>query len=214
MAHEGQYLCQRGCKDRFVSLIALDEHHKNEHSNENHTEFKQPIRNICKYFKKGGCIKGNTCSFAHPQNKKNSEEIRTHMNEYHTGFKQATRNICKYFIEGGCIKGNNCSYTHPQNKTYGPSKQSSKQCRNGSDCQYLYRGVCRFVHSENHGLFSRNYKNTNSNHTRAWCKFMEDCFKVPNCPFKHYEEDFPELKASYNPPTRAKEWDWNKMNRS
>ena len=37
MAHEGQYQCQRGCKEKFKTFSILEEHHENKHtSNKKH----------------------------------------------------------------------------------------------------------------------------------------------------------------------------------
>ena len=35
--------------------------------------------------------------------------------------------------------------------------------------------------------------------SRGVCRYMEDCWRVPRCPFSHYEQDFPQLQKN-NPP--------------
>lgn len=38
--HQGQYQCQRGCREQFKEWNSLDEHHKNQHGQPNSSEFK------------------------------------------------------------------------------------------------------------------------------------------------------------------------------
>uniref|UniRef100_A0A8D0H9G6 C3H1-type domain-containing protein n=1 Tax=Sphenodon punctatus TaxID=8508 RepID=A0A8D0H9G6_SPHPU len=51
-------------------------------------------KQICKYFLKGRCIKGDQCKFDH------DAEI------------EKKKEICKFYIQGYCTKGENCIYMH------------------------------------------------------------------------------------------------------
>ena len=101
------------------------------------------------------------------------------------------------------MKGNNCRFTHPQERAHKTSSKTTRECRNGSNCEYLQRGIRRFNHRER-GNQSNRYSQCYNG--RGWCKFLEDCFRVPNCPFKHYDEDFPDLPTVKNPPIGMSYW--------
>lgn len=144
LAYEGQYICQRGCKDKFITLKALDVHHKNKHSrfrrrepeyrcnacaltfktrqqltflmNSDHTMM---ITSICK-----------SCDYV----ENNARELRAHIEEYHIGFHQTTQKICRYFVTVACVKGNDCRFEHPRERANKTSTQSNPPCRNGAHC--------------------------------------------------------------------------------
>ena len=118
---------------------------------------------------------------------------------------------CRYFMNGFCIKGEFCSFSHG-------IKSSVPLCRNGQRCGYLANGVCSFFHpgvgvlrprlnSQSGPRYvekqtrSRNNQKTSPNgeQFQRWCRYMEDCSRVPNCPFSHHEQDFPPLSKN-NPP--------------
>ena len=207
LAHQGQYGCQLGCKEKFKTLRDLDEHHKNKHMeakvkcNDCKSTFKtaqQLTHHIENKHTFTNFSKCNKCEYV----ASNEQELKKHIEGYHIGFQQPLKNICKYFLSGRCIKDSACRFAHPQNKTH-ESSQSTQACRNGANCVYLFEGRCRFVHrgtrAQNPGNNQRYNRNTYQN-SRSWCKFLEDCYRVPNCPFKHFEEDFPELPSTNNPP--------------
>ena len=210
LAHEGQYMCQRGCNERFVTLSALDEHHTNHHVTitRKDVSFKCDIckstfksvqqlsHHIKSYHSKKNTSPCNKCGYE----ANNPQEMRIHTEEYHAGFQMPNRNICKYFMKGECIKGNTCRFAHPQPKINNSSTQNRPICRIGTECHYFYRGICRFVHNETGIKKPRNFTRNINQNTRGWCRFLEDCFKVPNCPYMHYEEVFPKLPATNNPP--------------
>ena len=212
LAHEEQYGCQMGCKEKFKTLRGLDEHHKNKHAGirRQEAEFKcndcrsiyktmqeltNHIKNIHTYTNINKC---GLCEYR----AKNAQELKKHIEEYHEGFQQPLKNVCKYFLAGQCIKGSSCRFAHPYEKVYGNS-QRKQACRNGSNCVYLYKGTCRFFHrgtrAQNPG-YEQRYNGNIHQSGRGWCRYLEDCYRVPNCPFKHYEEDFPKLPSKNNPP--------------
>ncbi|XP_036398937.1 zinc finger CCCH domain-containing protein 6-like [Megalops cyprinoides] len=52
-------------------------------------------RNICKYFLRGACVKGDQCHFEHDMNVKKME-------------------LCKFYVLDFCTKGDNCIYMHKE----------------------------------------------------------------------------------------------------
>ena len=132
-----------------------------------------------------------------------------------TGFQTVSSKLCRYFANGFCSKGESCSFSHGI-KPYVPL------CRNGQRCGYLANGVCGFFHpgvgvqktrfnnqsehanNNNQRMFHINQKtSSNSEQFKRWCRSMEDCSRVPNCPFSHHEQDFPPLSKT-NPPETAR----------
>ena len=115
------------------------------------------------------------------------------------------------FIAGRCTKGTQCRFAHKQKRSYNSSSQNTQTCRNGQDCVYFYRGICKFSHGRTENQTFRNnqsYTRYNNQNSRRWCRYLEDCFRVPNCAFKHYEEDFSELQSTNNPPIAMGAWSW------
>lgn len=56
---------------------------------------------MCKFFMKGECMRGNTCTFAH-----NQKELHPQPDLYKT-------QLCSAFIAGGsCRRGNRCKFAH------------------------------------------------------------------------------------------------------
>ena len=129
-----------------------------------------------------------------------------HAQECMSGFEEVQSKVCKYFVNGGCWKGfNECIFIHP----HSPQESEAPRCRNGNGCRYLANGVCSFFHEDigvqnprnqfpNHQ--SSQYQNLFQVQPRRWCRFLEDCNRVPYCPFVHAAEDFPELNQASNPP--------------
>ena len=103
---------------------------------------------------------------------------------------------CYYYKRGRCTRGDSCNFSHRS------VKQSVQQCRNGVNCGFHARGRCRFGH-ETISLRNRsphrgnNYMEVNQ---VKWCRYPDDCWRLPNCTFLHYETDFPELPRRQNPP--------------
>ena len=237
--HEGQYQCQRGCRDKFKTWSNLDDHHNKKHSikqfncntcdsafktKENLDEHNRN-KHVETYHKCDVCentfISRESLNH-HMENRHNNktgnacekcglilksmQEMQWHKRECHMQFMKVRNKICKYFIRGRCLKGNTCIFTHKENK----QQEFTPVCRNGPQCRYLTTGGCKYYHSRYNNQQNLNneaqkpqqfYKGVNNRtfQGRSWCRFLEDCYRVPNCAYKHYEENFPKLqKKSYN----------------
>ena len=224
MAHEGQWKCQRGCKEAFKTWTILDEHHKSKHSVPKAPEFKcaqcdliftskqhlrqhvvtkhersnnsnMPIRVSCEYC---GLITNS------------HQEMINHKRDCNSEFSRVSNKVCKYFLNRGCLKCESCIFKHPQE-----IQERAPPCRNGFQCRYLANGVCIFYHRGIGVQKPRNQEQqinqpnkTFQRQPKRWCRFLEDCNRVPNCAFNHYEEDFPNLTKTNNPPIGKKSWGW------
>ena len=223
MAHEGQYQCQRGCKEKFKTFSILDEHHKSKHTTNTKQTFELKC-NVCNsiftsqhHLRQHVDIKHarqNTpqqvnCEFC-GLIVKNQVDLRKHIEICTEGFQQVGNKVCKYFANGGCSKGQYCRFAHPQEKDF----SSTPHCRNGNRCRFFANGTCFFFHRGVGVQKPRNQEPFNGRNSRneiqprAWCKFLEDCVRVPNCPFLHAEEDFPQLPKSNHPPSERKVEGW------
>ena len=72
---------------------------------------------------------------------------------------------------------------------------------------------CRLVPTLIHALNNRlicptlqaPYKHGSSQGRQSmWCRFLEDCNRVPNCKYLQYYEDFPKLQKTNNVPISMK----------
>ena len=208
-----QFQCIK-CNSTFLSKDRLDEHFKKKHAQ---TQWKCDICNnafisqesLSNHIKTKHTARVEiACEFC-GQIIDNNQEMVNHRKECHTQFQEVRTKICKYFINGGCIKGNRCLFTHPKEKQV----KSVPACRNGQQCRYLASGVCKFFHSRKRFQEPRNqgaqdkasYKYGSSQGRQSiWCRFLEDCNRVPNCKYVHYYEDFPKLQKTNNVPISMK----------
>ena len=215
MAHDrGQYQCQRGCKESFKSWSKLDEHHKDKHPVTKQIQF---ICNVCNFIATSKHLLTQHIVNKHkPQNiqvpnvncevcgysTNNHQDMVTHKRGCNSEFIRVGNKICKYFATVGCFKGQSCRFKHPEEN----QRRDTPSCRNGIQCRYLANGVCSFFHR---GVGVQNprqqsqqssYQASPPKESRQWCKFLEDCVRVPNCAFIHYEEDFPQLRKTNDPP--------------
>ena len=217
LKHTGQFMCQRGCKSSFKTFRELDQHVKTMHVQQNScVDYKcdkceQTFNAIYKlrlHTARAHVGQKNVTCENCEQNFTNLQQLKIHMDRCDSGFTQVNRKICRYFANGYCWNIN-CRFSHPQNVSQTPV------CRNGSTCRYLANGCCTFFHT---GVGVQNPRNQYSkpqhpnNHqnqtkkngsSRGWCRYMEECNRVPSCPFTHYEEDFPPLGRN-NPPESLK----------
>ena len=110
---------------------------------------------------------------------------------------------CYYYSRGQCWKGELCKFKHEEQR----SIRRTPECFNGSGCRYLASGVCRFFHPR---VGVQNPAEPRPQRA-GFCIYSEECRRVPNCPFVHSAEDFPELAKSPNPPIAArriaKDWE-------
>ena len=125
-------------------------------------------------------------------------------------FQTIRNKFCRYFQNGECWRQDQCKYIHDESKKL--ERKSIPPCRNGLQCSFLARGVCHFYHRNvgvqnrngyqdfNHKIYTQKSPQNNTDFTRPWCKFLEDCVRTPNCSFKHYDEVFPKLQRINTPP--------------
>ncbi|KAF9952289.1 Cleavage and polyadenylation specificity factor subunit 4 [Mortierella alpina] len=137
--------------------------------------------NICRFFLKGHCSKGNNCQFRH---------VRT---------DPSKAVVCKHWLRGLCKKGDNCEFLHEYNLRKMPEcwfYSKYGECNNGTECIYLHidpeskikdcpwyaRGFCK------HGPNCR-HKHTRKviclNYLTGWCP------QGPNCPNGHPKYELP-----------------------
>ena len=220
MAHEGQYQCQRGCKLKFKTLRILDEHHKSKHAIKQTVEYKCDKCNLSFTSQHHLRQHLNTKHVMQTPSKEmrlfcefcglitnNQEDLINHKATCNAGYQQVGNKVCKYFDNGGCFRGNSCRFSHPKEK-----QQSTPHCKNGFSCRFLANSCCFFFHRGVGVQKQRNQevyqKRQNVNASKPWCKYLEDCSRVPNCPFLHAEEDFPELPKTNPPPIRSETQGW------
>ena len=220
--HTGQFLCQQGCKEKFLTIENLDKHIRLIHSNKK--DDNQPCFKCDKceeifdakhklrlhHTKKHVIIQPKfKCEYCNEVFTIIDEKKR-HMEQCSLGFHTVNPKMCRYFAKGSCLK-ENCTFLH----TKYPSNATTPLCRNGIWCWYFSMGICKFSHSEgglsypesNRQSKDPHTRNAHSNSpkipqsraTRGWCHYMEDCTRVPRCPFSHYDQDFPSL-VKHNPP--------------
>ena len=131
-------------------------------------------------------------------------EMNDHRKECTSTFQKVTTQICRYFMKGGCLKGTQCRFVHPEVN----NSERAPVCKNGPECKYFASGVCSFFHNgvgvqkawNQYRQFRHQNNYPDHGQNKQWCRFLEDCERVPNCAFKHAEEDFPNLPNTNNPP--------------
>ncbi|KAF8937871.1 cleavage and polyadenylation-specific factor 4-like protein [Dissophora ornata] len=137
--------------------------------------------NICRFFLKGHCSKGNNCPFRH---------VRT---------DPSKAVVCKHWLRGLCKKGDNCEFLHEYNLRKMPEcwfYSKYGECNNGTECIYLHidpeskikdcpwyaRGFCK------HGPSCR-HKHTRKvicqNYVTGFCP------QGSNCPNGHPKYELP-----------------------
>ena len=136
----------------------------------------------------------------------NKSKFREHAAECSEAFEIVNVSLCRYFANGFCRKGNFCMFSHTK------SRQNTPLCRNGQACQYKARGFCRFSHQSQERMhrIQRIFQEPSRTESQTKrCFYMEDCRRVPNCPFSHYEQDFPPLPRNHPPePTTTNIEGW------
>ena len=215
MSHDGKYQCQQGCRDKFKTLRLLDDHHQTHGAKAAEVDYKCKIcaaefaslhhlrQHVKSKHEEPNANNRNckvTCQYC-GLIMNSRQEMENHQRECNTAFQNVRNKICKYFVKGACFKGSLCKFDHPHEKQY----RAAPECRNGIQCRYLLSGACSFFH-RGVGVQRPRYnqehdqENMQTEQTRKWCRYLEDCNRVPNCDFSHYEEDFPKLNKMTNPP--------------
>ena len=106
MAHEGQYQCQRDCKEKFKTFSILDDHNKIKHtSNKKQTlEFKCNVCNSQHHLRQHVDIKHARQNISQQANCEwcgliviNQAELRKHIETCTEGFQQNANKVCRFF---------------------------------------------------------------------------------------------------------------------
>ncbi|RUS22307.1 cleavage and polyadenylation specific factor 4, 30kDa [Endogone sp. FLAS-F59071] len=108
--------------DIFSYTFDFEDYVKNELGLDLNRELKKDDEQICKFFLKGTCNKGNACQFRH-----------------NTGRDKAV--VCKHWLRGLCKKGDQCEFLHEFNLKKMPECRFYSmcgECSNGDDCMYLH----------------------------------------------------------------------------
>ena len=209
------------CSAKFETFGELDEHIKQQHNKPRanketfHCEQCKEIFNA-KYLLRQHVTTKHVDKRQAPRFTCNKCEMQWWIHSGQT-------NVCRHFIRGDCWKGQSCMFYHPEQNRF-KNVTNVAHCNNGIGCKYLASGVCRFFHQ---GVGVKNMMNQSQQRQEqqhfqqqhypqqqqqkyhqqhrqykesTWCRFLEDCDRVPNCPFTHYEEDFPKLSETNNPP--------------
>ena len=184
--------CEK-CGNAFEGVNDLEMHKNNcEHN------FTRVPKKGCRYFANGRCNRGEMCKFSHQEqmnNKLNIPECRNGLS-----CRYLERGMCMFYHRGAGVQKMNKKNNHTFNKSN--KNFSTPECRNGVQCWQLALGKCVFSHSgarEHNRNENRNYK-----FNKGYCYYMEDCSRVPNCPYVHYEQDFPQLPKTGKPPTNPR----------
>ena len=187
-------MCQQGCNSAFKTLAELDMHVKNTHGINKSTniyicqncgETFSEIHSMRIHIQKEHSAV-QECEYCR-QKFHNKAQLEQHITHCENGFKRVEVPVCRYFVNGFCRKGNYCTFSHKTNKS------NLSLCRNGPGCPYKARGTCRFSHPyQNRNILQSQIKK---------CHYMDDCRRVPFCPFSHYEQDFPPLSKNHPPET-------------
>ena len=204
IAHTGQYQCQQ-CKSAYKSWKNLDDHIKKDHGNSKQSEsfnceecglIFNAAFHLRKHMEKNHTklpkFECENCGWK----VQNDLQLIRHKLGCTGGFEEIQKQSCRYFVKGNCWKGNQCKFYHEENRM--KSSENTPDCKNGPGCPYLSRGVCRFSH-----VTHRNVPSSENNKIRnndKWCRYQEQCYKIPNCGFVHRDSDFPNLPKTNNPP--------------
>ena len=148
---------------------------------------------------------------------RNNGELKRHMEECIGAFQQVEGQKCRYYRRGRCWRGDQCRFVHDDVENF--EEENIPECRNGPQCGYLANGVCRFFHSSSGAQkpgskwqsppHNQGYQRMNRHpQQQKWCKYLEDCIRVPNCTFKHTEEDFPQLPKTNHQPIWQRMSSW------
>ena len=135
-------------------------------------------------------------------------DLAVHIDKKHN-FTEVSTKQCWFYKRGKCDRGSSCRYRHdgPVSKQSETTKEAGQKealkCTRGLKCKFKEQGRCHFFH-EGVGVQmpkdhqnQRQSKETQEKRThRLWCQFQESCKKGPkDCPFRHYEVEYPKLPA-------------------
>ena len=143
------------------------------------------------------------------------DEMKNHAEVCMEEFLPAQKSkVCRYYARGECWKGNQCLFVHPKSSQE-EHRVNIPLCSNGLSCRFLMSGVCRYFHpgiGVQHPTWQSQQQEQHQQEQYQkkgrWCRFLEDCWRVPNCPFTHYDQDFPKLPKVNKPQESSNLQDW------
>ena len=173
------------CGQMFVSSNAVTKHQDDEHNYE-------PVRSriVCKHWRRGKCFKGDRCGFSHVGrqiiNESQDRNITT------TKVPACTNGPhCEWLAKG------NCSYFHPR---VGVQKPWTR--RHDQDQSRRQEPRSRQEPRTRQESRTRQEPRSSTRQDRETCKFDGRCDRIPNCPYMHYQEDFPPFQGRRNQEVR------------
>ena len=162
------------CENVFDTKGKYDEHMKRYHG-----EFQKETK-VCRYYKQGRCT-NQQCRFAHPENLQPNNQHNSQQKQMPFQPMQQQQIYHQQELE------------QQQQQNWLPS------CRRGPACVFLAQGRCFYFHRKQEQKQQQqgsSRREQQPRHTIA-CKWMEDCRRVPYCPFQHYAGgDFPPLQQN------------------
>lgn len=104
----------------------------------------------CKFYQKGLCCKGSSCSFSHSTPAGSAFEhpeaaAKVRRDNLTRGLQRPSAS-CYYFLEGRCMKGAKCPRRH-DSEGPGPSVRSSEPCSFFLEGNCSFGNTCRRSHS-------------------------------------------------------------------
>ena len=208
----------RMCGKTNTSGAMLDKHMKQCAQDKT----KQP----CKFFLEGRCTRGSWCTFSHEiegsQGGSQGGGFRNLECRRGPQCHFLAQSRCQFFHQAQYNqhrqqqnyqrqeRRQSSQLTQQQQQNMMQPMQHQQQqmqvkvqpCRRGQGCVFWAAGTCFFFHGGD-GVQDMWQDNQQEQHdqqphkTRA-CRYQEDCNRVPECPFSHYNEDFPQLGRNNN----------------
>ena len=130
----------------------------------------------------------------------NATELKQQTSDEH---EQRNREVCRHFRRGNCLRGGNCKFAHVGYQTRSENTEPTSRvnnCRNGDRCRWLAQGKCKFNHqNRQNGVPQTSQSERTAHGNRSGdrgrqCWYLNNCRRVPNCPFSHKSlVDFPLL---------------------
>ena len=74
--------------------------------------------------------------------------LKKHSDKEHPIVVERSNEVCRHWRRGHCHKGDRCAFSHVghQDNSAAPKRAKVPVCRNGSDCDWLRRGICSYSH--------------------------------------------------------------------
>ena len=136
------------------------------------------------------------------------EKLTEHMDSEHV-YQETPTKQCRFYKKGTCNRApGTCKFKHEGVSTKSNPKNSETRetaaCTRGSQCKFKEQNRCHFFHQGIGVQMPKEAQPEKQSEVpqkktaqRLWCKFQDTCKKGPlQCPFRHYEVEFPRLPAS------------------